>query len=215
VAPKVSEAHRSEVRDRILNATERTLARKGLLDLSLDDVVESSGLSKGAIYGHFRNKEDLLLSVHDREIARRYAEVQARFASDTSARQRLVALTDAFLSPMAEAKRPAMRAFIEFLVATPRSRRGRSRLDHRYQEDLRVLASIVEEGVRAGELREDLDPRAVAAVLAAFIDGLSLDWALTTGAEPTWTFVGPTLTKILFEGLEPRRPTRGRGVVGR
>jgi AcrR family transcriptional regulator len=53
----------SETRERIYRAAMQLAARDGLMTLTLENVAEESGLSKGGVMHHFRSKEELLSGV--------------------------------------------------------------------------------------------------------------------------------------------------------
>lgn len=61
--PRVSEEHRRHQRDRIKAATLRVFQERGLGGASMSDVIKESGLSAGAIYGYFKNKDELVAAV--------------------------------------------------------------------------------------------------------------------------------------------------------
>lgn len=48
-----------ETRDRILDAAEDVFYDKGVSNTSLNDVAQAAGVTRGAIYWHFKNKSDL------------------------------------------------------------------------------------------------------------------------------------------------------------
>ena len=52
-------------RERILDAALQTFSRQGYHGTRLDDIVDVSETSKGAIYFHFANKERLFLALVD------------------------------------------------------------------------------------------------------------------------------------------------------
>ncbi len=58
--PKVSDKHREQRRQQILAAALRCFARKGFHETSMSEIIAESGLSAGAIYGHFTGKSDLV-----------------------------------------------------------------------------------------------------------------------------------------------------------
>lgn len=58
--PKVSEEHRKQRRNEIARAALRCFADKGFAATSMTDIIAESGLSAGAIYGHFASKEELI-----------------------------------------------------------------------------------------------------------------------------------------------------------
>jgi len=58
--PKVTEQHRTDRRLEIALAALRVFARKGFRAASMADIIAESGLSAGAIYGHYRGKDELI-----------------------------------------------------------------------------------------------------------------------------------------------------------
>lgn len=53
-------------RDRLLDAAELVFSEKGVSRTSLSDIAEAAGVSRGAIYWHFKNKSDLFNAMMDR-----------------------------------------------------------------------------------------------------------------------------------------------------
>ncbi|WP_172979946.1 TetR/AcrR family transcriptional regulator [Agromyces agglutinans] len=78
--PKVSEAHRSARRAEIVDAAARAFARTGYRGTSMASIIEESGLSAGAIYGHFAGKQELFVAVASRVLAARTSELDQRAA---------------------------------------------------------------------------------------------------------------------------------------
>ena len=66
---------------KILDTAERLFAEKGYDRASLQNIIDATGLSKGAIYHHFASKEDIFFAVCDR-IGRRNRDVLARVRDD-------------------------------------------------------------------------------------------------------------------------------------
>ena len=67
--PRVKRATRAEAaaatRRRILESARRLFLRDGFGATSLDRIAEEAGLTKGAIYGHFRNKAELFIALDE------------------------------------------------------------------------------------------------------------------------------------------------------
>lgn len=53
-------------RYQLLDAAERVFAEKGVSRTSLQDIAQAAGLSRGAIYWHFKNKADLFNAMMER-----------------------------------------------------------------------------------------------------------------------------------------------------
>jgi AcrR family transcriptional regulator len=78
--PKVSEQHREARRDQIVDAALRCFANRGFQRTSMADIIAESGLSAGAIYGHFTGKQQLALAVAQRVLGNRMTEFGERLA---------------------------------------------------------------------------------------------------------------------------------------
>lgn len=61
--PKVTEQYRTDRRAEITAAAARCFATKGVHRTSMADIIIESGLSAGAIYNHFRSKQEITVSV--------------------------------------------------------------------------------------------------------------------------------------------------------
>ena len=59
-----------EVRESILDATDKLPARYGFQKMTIDELAREVGIGKGGIYLHFKSKEEIALSHIDRIIER-------------------------------------------------------------------------------------------------------------------------------------------------
>ena len=55
-----------ETRTRILDAAEQVFQRRGVLSSSLNDIATEAGVTRGAIYWHFKNKHDVFMAMVER-----------------------------------------------------------------------------------------------------------------------------------------------------
>lgn len=146
--------HHGNLRDALVRAAERAIARSGVIELPLRDVARLAGVSHAAAYRHFDSKQALL------------AEVAARGFQ---------ALTSALTAGAARGRDPAARlleaavAYVVFAIEQPGAYRVMfhaalkpfSRFPHLAEASLaalEVLRGLVREGVDAGALSgDDLD----------------------------------------------------------
>jgi AcrR family transcriptional regulator len=56
------ETSKAMTRERLLGEARRLFRERGYAATSLEQIAEAAGVTKGAIYGHFSSKEDLLIS---------------------------------------------------------------------------------------------------------------------------------------------------------
>ncbi len=211
MCPKVTEEYKQTIREKILQSAEALFANKGYHETSMDDIVKESGLSKGAIYGYFESKQELFLALSDRRLASILGKIQSIFSPEDSTIKKIDKAVEITFGPRIEsseeASREACRMNLELWVEAPRIESLQHRLDSRYESVHKFVADIVDEGIKKGEFRQDIDSNALASILLATIDGLSLHWA-TTGQDFDWQNIKNTLLAVLSEGVLAGKGTR-------
>ena len=203
MAPKVTEEYKKEVRDRILTAAEGLFSSKGYYDTSMDEIVAESRLSKGAIYGYFKSKEDLFVSLQDKRLEESITVLTSTFAPGDSARTKLVKVIRTAFGSMINGSKESCRISLEFNVTAPRMKSVQHRRDERFMALHRFLVEIIREGVKKGEFRRDVDPNQMALLLLAMADGLSLDWATTT-LDFDWKSLTEQVERMVTKELSQR-----------
>ncbi|MFD2270893.1 TetR/AcrR family transcriptional regulator [Undibacterium arcticum] len=61
--PKRDESHMAARRKQILDAASASINQKGIAGMSISDISAAAGLSVGAIYTHFKSKEEILAAL--------------------------------------------------------------------------------------------------------------------------------------------------------
>ena len=82
-------APKQAVKDAILDATDRLLARYGYRKMTVEDIAAEAGIGKGTIYLHFSSKEQVVLSHVDRIVERLKERLRDIARSDAPAAERL------------------------------------------------------------------------------------------------------------------------------
>ena len=82
-------APKEAVKDAILDATDRLLARFGYRKMTVEDIAAEAGIGKGSIYLHFSSKEEVVLSHIDRIVDRLRERLKEIADSDATAAERL------------------------------------------------------------------------------------------------------------------------------
>ena len=73
---------RSDVREAILDAVDRGLARSGYKKMTVEGLAEEAGIGKGTVYLHFASKEEAVLSHVDRIVERLCGRLDTIAAGD-------------------------------------------------------------------------------------------------------------------------------------
>ena len=172
-------------RDRILDAAELEFQRHGVSRTSLQAIARAAGVTRGAIYWHFKDKPDLfeamlrrvtlpleqaILRSGDPQLADPLAQVRRGFAE---------ALRRAVQDPQAHRVFEIATQKVEYVdelnVVRLRRLRGRNERVAQVERGLRSA-------VRQGRLERRVPARAAAIGLHALIDGLIQNWMLDPAA---------------------------------
>jgi TetR/AcrR family acrAB operon transcriptional repressor len=170
-----------ETRNRILDTAERVFVEKGVSNTSLAQLAEAAGVTRGAIYWHFRNKADLFDAMMSRVVLP-MEEMAARAGDDDLA------------DPLAYVRACALNV-LDHLTGDPQCQRvfeicchkveyvdEMVQVRHRHIEARNNCLKHMERGLRnaakRGLLASSVNPRLAAVGLHALVDGLIVNWVL-------------------------------------
>ena len=179
IMARIDSKTKSETRLRLLEAAAAHFATHGLDRANLDELTRAAGVAKGTLYNYFPSKEELFFAVIA-EGARRAAERYATVEDRGSARERLRALAEADVSVLREEE-----AFIKVVVREAMSFREETYpkiLEHLGPYVARV-ESVIAEGARDGELRQDV-PSVQLALM--FVGTLTMLYVQHWGSDGAW-----------------------------
>lgn len=158
----------------VLRGAYRVMARQGSHRLSLQDVADEAGVSKGMVLYYFKSKENLFLTTMRYALERTGDRIRERIAGVDDPRQVIAALIDAiFIDP-----RRNRDFYLLYLDLIEHSARVPSfgQLSALATEIINGLyEEVIREGMARGGLAVD-DPAAAAAAMRALIDGIFLSW---------------------------------------
>ena len=198
MAPKVTEEYRNIVRDKILQSAAALFSQNGYHMTSMDDIVNESGLSKGAIYGYFKSKDDLFLALSDRQLESMIENMQDAFSPKDSAKNKLMKAAEIHFRQITDPN-DVWRVTLELWVESPKIPSLEKRVRKRYDLAHKFLADIIAEGKANGEFRKDIDPDTISSILLAMIRGLSIHTRM--GQRFDWQNIKKSLFALLHEGM--------------
>lgn len=160
-----------ESRRRILDAAEELFAEKGVDRTSFVDIAERSGISRGSIPWHFKNKDGLVLAVVERALSR---ETAVAMPSDAGNRD-LDAVFDSIQQWMHRPTAAMLYTVMAHALSTDGdvARSYREFNVRRRKAARRIVAQDSAVGAAAGA-----DAEVLAAVLNGAFIGLHLQWIL-------------------------------------
>lgn len=169
--------HPTEVRRRLVIESARDLiADKGMFNVQVRDISEACGVSPGTITYHFRSLEEVLWEVVRAETTDFYEPLREGIGEAGehagSSLEALLTLLRGLFKDDADTRRHWL-IWIDFWSAAARDDSYGEWMSAHYDGWRRAMQLIIERGVGRGEFSCD-DPRAVAADIAALVDGLAV-----------------------------------------
>lgn len=162
-----------------MEAAWRCAARKGFQATTVDDVCAEAGVSKGAFYGYFQQKQDLLLALLDDEARFHDRQIERLSSGGGSGVERIRAYARAVAERSSDPARVQVSADLWTLMLSDDAVKDRfAAAVQRRRERLRAW---IEEAVAEGEM-VDLPANAFASILLALTDGLVLHGSLQPSA---------------------------------
>jgi TetR/AcrR family acrAB operon transcriptional repressor len=202
-------------REQLLDAAERVFNDRGVARTSLAEVAAAAGVTRGAVYWHFKDKADLFSAMCERAtlpLDTMLVEAGGRARDDPLGAVRAVAvsvLTRLATDPRAQAVFEVIFHKTELTgdLAEIAGRQERDRCDC-----LSNVESILEQAVTRGQLPADTDTALATRLLHAYVGGIMREWVLDKDAYDL-AARAPSLVDTIIAGLAanpPRRASRVR-----
>jgi AcrR family transcriptional regulator len=186
-------------RDEILDAAERVFAEKGYHETGIADIAADLGIGHGTFYRYFRNKHDIAATVLERVVARIAAAGLEEDPEASETLEQYRAQTERILRRMFDLidDHPMVMRFFHSQSLAVDAERLSAALDT-YSE---FTQRFIENGVRRGFLRADLDAEITAQALVGIVfEGTrrALRSANPNDLRERWIEAG---TALMFDGM--------------
>jgi TetR/AcrR family acrAB operon transcriptional repressor len=197
-------------REELLDAAERVFRKRGVGHTSLAEVADEAGVTRGAIYWHFKDKSDLFQALVRRvEMPMNVAmeEMDRASAADPLGAVRSLAIHA--LQSLAGCRRTQAVFEVAFLRCeyTEELASVRARQLEDCKDCLRRCQTAFDQAVGKRQLPADTDTRVAAQGLYAFVTGLMRSWVETPGRFDLGA-AAPALIDVYLAGLKAGPPRR-------
>ena len=202
-------------RELLLDAAEREFSQRGATRTSLAEVASAAGVTRGAVYWHFRDKSDLFAAMCARaKLPMETTLERAATTPQTDPLGTLLMLMTTALTNLASDRRA--QAVFEVLFHKCELTGELAPLAQRRQRErslcLNYVERVLQQAVEAGQLPADTDTALATHALHAYMGGLMRDWVADKHAYDLAT-VAPMLAAMAIAGLraDPPRRSQERG----
>ncbi len=167
-----------QTRKKIINAAKALIAEKGFENTSIDDIAKKAGVSTGSFYTYFKKKEDVVEELNKTDFYR-LAEI-ANAMEDKDLTERLRFYCRNFLGNIENTGIEICRQWIKNNLSPNDMLLGGEEIT-KYRYDYRAVKAVLSEGVRRGELENNLPLDELALFINAQLYGLMVAWCMTDG----------------------------------
>lgn len=185
-----NEENERKQRQIILNTAWQLFARKGYQNTTMQDILNEAHCSKGRFYYYFHAKAELLDSLYE-IFDQKYEEFYSHLNPDSSSLQKLLDINRFMFDFMMNEIGYELLSNLYISQLSGTTGIGFWGKDRAFY---RILASIVEEGQRRGEIRSDVNTRELVSDLIAEERSHLISWCLERG--------GYSLTEVSMPKLE-------------
>ena len=169
-------APKEAVKDAILDATDRLLARYGYRKMTVEDIAHEAGIGKGTIYLHFTSKEEVVLSHVDRIVDRLKDRLHAISSTNAPAADQLREMLLTRVMFRFDSIQHYTQSLNDLLAALRPGLLARRALY--FEAEAQIFAEVLTKGRRSGEFGLD-DEHVTAHALLQATNGL-LPYSLST-----------------------------------
>ena len=166
---------RAETRERVLDAAERLFLTRGYLAVTIDDIAEKAGFTRGAVYSSFAGKEDVFAAVGQRRRDRALAAGTEAVRTAATDEARLRGL-GRWLAQQVERGRDWAVAELEFFAAVAKDPQWMTQVAELRSANQRQLAAFLDEQCQALGVESPFDADELATIVAALASGLLFEW---------------------------------------
>tara|TARA_X000000368_G_scaffold235837_1_gene186303 strand:+ start:583 stop:1170 length:588 start_codon:yes stop_codon:yes gene_type:complete len=162
---------RENRKNQILNAAFEVFVKKGYAKTTMDDIVASSNLSKGALYHYYKSKKELFLSLIDHWEIYTFKDFYDKKSQNKKASDILRFFGENVINTLNE-KKHAYIAEIEFRAMSNQDAEIKKRSNVLYGKLLELFEKVVKKGIKENEFK-DLDVRKTSMAFLAIFQSIT------------------------------------------
>lgn len=161
-----------KTREFIVKKAAEMFNQQGYFGSSISDVMQATGLRKGGIYNHFKDKDELALEAFNYSINIMGEHYSEAVKGKTLAIDQLIAVVSIYRNiiedPPLLGGCPLLNTAVESDDAHPALREKAQEAMNRFQ---RFIQMIIRKGIRKGEILSTADPHSLAVFITSVMEG--------------------------------------------
>lgn len=159
----------------IIDAAVVVIAENGYHQSQVSKIAKQAGVADGTIYLYFKNKEDILISLFKEKMGQFIERMENDIQKKPSAKEKLLLLIREHFRLLSQDHHLALVTQLELRQSNLELRQKINEVLKGY---LNMLESILAEGKKTGEFRQNLDVRLARQMVFGTIDETATTWVM-------------------------------------
>ena len=174
----VIQREHTEIRQmQIVSAARKLIVKYGSEHVTVRRMAKEIGVSEGAIYRHFKSKNDVLSFLVDNIEETLIGDIDRNYTGECNSLETLENIIFAHMSAIEQRKGVAFQVIAEIISL------GDKKLNKKIysviDEYLARIKGVIGEGIREGIIRKEVDPDSASVLFFGMTQGLVNIWALS------------------------------------
>jgi TetR/AcrR family fatty acid metabolism transcriptional regulator len=185
-------------KDAIIQAAVSVFAEKGFYSAKVSDVAKKAGVADGTIYNYFKNKDDILISLFEKKmdyVLKQFDEALSNIPDPIKKLQLFFSTYFNIIKEdenLAEVFQVELRQSEKFL---------KDYHNQKFIDYLNIIATILNEGIKAGFFRIDIKVDILKVMIFGAIDEVARQWILGANAKYSLEEAAQQVSKLIIDGL--------------
>ena len=162
---------KEERQSQIMDAAMKVFTQKGYANARVDDIVDASGLSKGAIYHHYEGKKDIFLALIEHWETQTFPNFYSRNGKERSASKTLKDFANEIIQVF-KSRSYVFHAEVEFWSLSNQDDEVRKRSQELYEKIINLFELVINKGIRNKEFVK-VDSRITAIYILSVFQGIN------------------------------------------
>ena len=167
-------------KSKILNSAIKIISKKGFFNASISEIAKSAGVADGSVYTYFRGKNEILVEAFSFVLDKILKKVKKELEKTSDPIEKIKCIVRMHVEFME--KHPDIANFLQIQLRQS-NREIRIHIKNEMRKYYHILGSILDEGIKAGKVRDDVDKRIIGSLIFGTVDEIITSWVLSEKKE--------------------------------
>lgn len=154
-------------KERILETSLKLFYKQGYHGVTIDQIVQQAGTSKGGFYHYYKSKDELLYEIHDVFISYVIEKAEASYIQTSSPIEKLSAILHSFMKVF-DMYKPYITVFYE--ESTYLNEQYQKSINEKRDRYRKIIEEVIIEGQNSGDFRKELPANIVTMSIIGMIN---------------------------------------------